>query len=173
MKMMKRKMMKKARKATMTEEITIKPIVDKSNGIVSIKDYEAVLANATAFISENSVFVKPNFEDSAEIKACKKERTELNRVQKNLTSARLAICDNLTGEFVRQCKQLEKLCKEASDRHSLALKEYEDYQKQFEKTAEEAKPTPTVYSVVVSSLDAEAIEAVKKYAVKKGCKING
>lgn len=157
----------------MTEEITIKPIVDKSNGIVSIKDYEAVLANAAEFISENSVFVKPNFEDSSEIKACKKERTELNRVQKNLTNARLAICDNLTGEFVRQCKQLEKLCKEASDKHSLALKEYEEYQKQFEKEVEEAKPTPTVYSIVVSSLDAETIEAVKKYAIKKGCKVNG
>lgn len=157
----------------MTEEITIKPIVDKSNGIVSIKDYKSVLASATAFINENSLFVKPNFDDSSEVKACKKERTELNRVQKNLTNARLAICDNLTGEFVKQCKQLEKLCKEASDRHSLALKEYEEYQKQFEKEEVKTAPTPAIYSVVISSLDAEAIEAVKKYAIKKGCKING
>lgn len=141
-------------------------LTDKENGSIVLKNYEDLLEKANKFIKDNSLFTEPNFENPLEIKACKEERTNLNKAMKTIQSARLAICSSITGTFVEQCMTLEKLCKRASDQHSKAIHAYEEINKKDE-TASSKK----IYQATIYSLDEETLEKVIKYAKKCGCSV--
>lgn len=139
-----------------TNKIQLIPLVDKRYGSVSIANLDKAREEVEKVIKDNSTFLDPR--DEAEMKLCKKERTELNNKTKELARARLDIVGYLTGDFVEQCKSLEKLLKEASDNHTKAINAV-------------FPPKPPKPKLELACPDEETKQKVLGYALSLGCEL--
>lgn len=135
--------------------------ITSDNGTIQLNNYDKLVESAKQFVEQLSMFKNPT--DEEEVRLCKKERTELNRVKKQLTDTRLTLTDFYMGKFIEQVKELEHIIDVASREHTEALKHIEEQQKELLKS----DVKPIVKLKIIAPDEATALK-IKKYAQKLG-----
>ena len=137
-------------------KLQLLPVVDKTYGTVTIAGYDKVTDDVLACIKSNSTFIDPK--DDLELKLCKEERTNINNKLKALQRQRIDVVNYLTGEFSEQCKELEKLLKDAYTKHTEAINKSKP---------SKAKPVELKLSCPNENIRARVIE----FANSLGCEV--
>lgn len=140
-------------------EIAVVPLVDKLSGEVTFQSFDKAVEETKKFVKELSIFVNPAVYDEEEIKLCKKERAKLNSALKAVQTQRKKVTELAVGTFESQCKEIEKILKQASDLHSESINKLNTSVEIIE---------PHSMTLTIECKDEESYQAIKKYAAHKG-----
>lgn len=143
-----------------------------------VATYTAICNKAIELVTENSKHIE-DIKTDDELKACKKERTALNKLFKSVDGFRKTQSKELISKFVDQCKNISDLIQTAVSAHSNAIKEYEDKKKAIEDEvksrlgliqaeASDGEQTKQVYCLKITSTDLSVLGAIRDYAIEHG-----
>lgn len=144
-----------------------------------VATYTAICNKAIELVTENSKHID-DIKTDDELKACKKERTALNKLFKSVDGFRKTQSKELISKFVEQCKNISDLIQTAVSAHSNAIDEYNEKKKAIEDEVKARlgmidvtnqiadNKSEQYYMLKIASTDISALEDVKKYAEKKG-----
>lgn len=141
----------------------LEPVLDKKTGKCFLKDADTNKALVENYIHENVDNVG-DITDDVTFKAVKEKRTDLRKKLDAIKQARISANQLVMDEFNTPLKEIETMLTEADNK----LKEKVDA---YNKDVKGKVAKPTVIKLVVTSYDAKAIDAVKAFAVKKGCQV--
>lgn len=134
---------------------------DEQNKIYVIKNFEAVKDACSKFIDENA-HLELIVNDKTSRDLLYKARTKIRNKTKEISSKRISLNNDLVGTINDQFKSLEAMLKAADQEMTFKINTYDAMQ-------EPSKPA--TISLIITSDNVDAIESVKKYAIRKGCKV--
>lgn len=128
--------------------------------------YEAKMEEVRAFVKERSVLAT-HIEDESHYKAAKRDRADLNKRAKAVGAFRRQVESYYLGRFIEQAKALEKLVADADAAFKEVIDEYEERKGIGRFKTDKTK----TYTLTIETEDPDILEAVSRYAKRKGCRV--